>query len=271
MFGLMRAWKRRKLRSQPFPGEWIAILEREVPFYSALSPAHRRRFHQQVYVFVHEKHFIGVKDMDITDEVRLVIAACAVRLSLGLDISVYDRLTEIIVYPYIYRHENGGNDAILGEAHTWGTVVLAWPAVVSGLRNSRDGHDTALHEFAHVLDRDSGAFNGTPKLRGREDYRPWAEIMSEHYFRLRKNGRLIRKVMRDYGATNEAEFFAVASESYFEKPKTMRTKTPELYQIMRRFFGRESVVESILRSEPPPGRNDPCSCGSGEKYKRCCA
>jgi len=249
----------------------VKILEREVPFYSALGPAQRQRFDQQVYVFVKEKYFIGVKGMDITDEVRLVIAACAVRLSLGLDISVYDRLTEIIVYPYIYRHGNSGNDALLGEAHTWGTVVLAWPAVVSGLHNPRDGHDTALHEFAHVLDRDGGSFNGTPRLRGREDYLPWTEIMSDHYLRLKRNGRLIRKVMRDYGATNEAEFFAVASESFFEKPEAMRDKAPELYQIMRRFFGRDSVVEEIRKPALSPRRNDPCPCGSGKKYKRCCA
>jgi len=270
MFGLWRAWRRSRLRTQHFPEEWAEILERKVPFYSALDPAQRRRFNQQVYIFIHEKHFIGVKGMDITDEVRLVIAACAIRLSLGLGISVYNRLTEIIVYPYIYRHEKRGDDAVLGEAHTWGTVVLAWPAVVSGLHNPRDGHDTALHEFAHVLDRAGGAFNGTPKLRGRDDYAPWAEIMSDHYLRLKKNGRRIRKVMRDYGATNEAEFFAVASESYFEKPGAMRERSPELYQIMQRFFGRDSVVEAIQQPAEPTRRNDPCPCGSGKKYKRCC-
>jgi Mlc titration factor MtfA (ptsG expression regulator) len=99
--------------------------------------------------------------MEIDDTVRVVISACAVRLVLHRDLSYFNRLTEIVVYPHDYRHKDDGG-RILGEAHHWGTVVLSWPAVIHGAGNPDDGHATAAHEFAHVLDRAGGAFDGTP-------------------------------------------------------------------------------------------------------------
>jgi hypothetical protein len=237
MFGLLRRWRRRRLLSEPVDPGWIAILESRVPFFAKLDAGLRDRFVADLRVFVAEKHWIEAGGMEITDEVRVVIAAAAVRLTLHLDLDVYNRLTEIVVYPSHYRHEDKEDAAVFGEAHAWGTVVLSWDAVVEGLENPRDGHDTATHEFAHVLDRADGSFNGAPELRAREHYRAWAEVMSHHFERLRDGERTERVVMRDYGATNEAEFFAVATESFFEKPAQMMKRTPELYDEMKRFYG----------------------------------
>jgi hypothetical protein len=240
MFGFIRNWRRNKLRRRPFPPEWIPILEEKLPFYPDLNAREREVFHGNLKLFVWEKIFIGAKGLEVTDEHRVVIAAAAVRLIQSLDLSYYDRLTEIVVYPHDYTHKDT-HGVILGEAHHWGVVVLSWPAVLRGLHNPCDGWDTASHEFAHVLDRHGGAFDGTPVLRASSHYRAWAEVMSLHYHNLRDGAMPERRVMRDYGATNEAEFFAVATEAFFEKPTEMRRLTPDLYEELRQFYGVDPV------------------------------
>jgi len=242
MFGLIRRLRRCLLARDPFPEEWLPILESSVPFYSRLPLELQSRLRDVVKVFAREKYFTGVEGMEITDEVKVLISACAARLVLHLDLSYYDRLTEIIVYPYIYKHPDS-EDAILGEAcFRRGTVVLSWPAVEQGIADLKDGQDTALHEFAHVLDASDGVYDGTPVLRARAHYRPWALVMSDHFLELRKRKKDERKVLRTYGAKNEAEFFAVATESYFEKPIQMLKNTPDLYEELQRFYGGDPAA-----------------------------
>ena len=273
---ILRALRRRRLRRQPFPETWLKILEEQVPFFGALPAAKRQRFLTDLRIFIEEKHFIPAGGMEITDEVKVVVAACAVRLIMYRDLSYLDRLTEMVIYPYDYRHADM-DGMVFGEAHDWGTVVLSWPAVQRGVADPRDGHETAAHEFAHVLDRADGAFDGTPVLDRMRAYGPWARVMSEHFERLQRRGPRVRKVLRPYGETNEAEFFAVATESYFEKPVQMKKQTPELYQKMQSFYGGDPAAlaeRAAPDSDDDPwhdvGRNEPCPCGSGKKFKRCC-
>ena len=236
MFGLIRAWKRRRMTRKEFPPAWLPHLQKNVPFFADLDGEVRQRFLDLLKVFVWEKKFVGAGGMEITDEVRVVVAATAARLVLYLDLTYYDRLSEIVVYPSHYKHpETTG--IVFGEANSWGTVVLSWDAVLQGLKNPTDGHATATHEFAHVLDRADGAFDGTPELRAYSHYTPWVEVMSDHYAKLRSRKQAQRKVLRSYGAQNEAEFFAVATESFLEKPKQMRKRTPDLYEELMRFYG----------------------------------
>lgn len=253
MFDWWRRRRRRRVLERPFPAAWEAVLRDKVPFYGALRDEQAVRLRELVQLFVAEKPFFGAAGLDVTDEMKVVIAAAAVRLVLHLDLSLYDDLREIVVYPYeVLRHPDrrkGG--AFLGEAHSFGTVVLSWPAVEAGLADPCDGHDTATHEFAHVLDRAGGGFSGTPPLRAREHYRAWAEVMSRRFARLRGGGWPERHVLRSYGAKNEAEFFAVAVEAFFERPGRMKLATPDLYEELRRFFGFEPL-------------EDP-SCGAGER------
>lgn len=237
MFGLFRRWRRRRLTARPFPQAWLGHLEERVPFFARLEGEERDRFLDYVHIFAEEKHFIAAGGFEMTDEARVVISASAVRLVLHLGISAYDRLTEIVVYPSHYKHPDTSDAVVFGEAHQWGVVVLSWEAVRRGLENPRDGHDTAAHEFAHVLDRADGTYDGTPELRARSDYRAWGEVMSRHYLALRDEGESERRVLRDYGAINEAEFFAVATESFFERPQRMKEETPELYDELARFYG----------------------------------
>ena len=237
MLGWLRRRRRKKLRAAPLPAAWADAIARNAPFVARLRDADRARLLDDVKVLVAEKHFIAAGGMEITDEVKVTIAAAAARLTLHLDVSLYDDLTEIVVYPDTYKHPDADDVAVFGEAHHWGTVVLSWNAVVQGLRNPGDGHDTATHEFAHVLDRVDGAFDGAPTLRAHEHYRPWAAAMSRHYDRLRRREKGTRSVLREYGATNEAEFFAVATEAFFERPDRMKERAPDLYAELARFYG----------------------------------
>ncbi|QSQ16906.1 M90 family metallopeptidase [Myxococcus landrumensis] len=236
MPGLFRLLRRRRLLRRPFPPEWLGHLDARVPFFATLSPALRQTFLDKLKVFAWEKEFIGAGGLEITDEIRVVVSATAVQLVVHLDLAYYDRLREIIVYPdaFLLPDRTG---VVLGEAKNWGSVILSWAAVLSGLRNPTDGHDTATHEFAHVLDRADGAFDGTPRLRSYSHYRAWASVMSEHFHGLQEGRAVERRVLDDYGAVNEAEFFAVASEAFFERPVQMREKTPDLYEELKRFYG----------------------------------
>jgi len=245
MSGVLRRWRRRRIGRRPFPPAWLGILERQVGFYRRIPDALRPRFFEMLQIFLAEKRFVGIGGLAVTDEMRVIVAAVAVRLVLQLDLAYYDGLGEVVLYPGEYRRPDK-TGVFLGEYHRWGTVVLSWPAVLVGLANPCDGHDTAAHEFAHVLDRSGGSFSGTPKLRASEHYRAWAEVMSRHFFRLRDGDPLERDVLRDYGAKNEAEFFAVATEAFFERSRRMREETPDLYRELSRFYGQD------------PAADDPC-------------
>ncbi|NTX08663.1 M90 family metallopeptidase [Myxococcus sp. CA040A] len=236
MTGIFRQLRRRRLMRRPFPPDWLGYLDARVPFFATLSPALRDDFLAKLKVFAWEKEFIGAGGLEITDEIRVVVSATAVQLVVHLDLAYYDRLREVIVYPdaFLLPDRTG---MVLGEAKNWGSVILSWAAVLGGLRNPDDGHDTATHEFAHVLDRADGAFDGTPKLRSYSHYRTWASVMSEHYHGLQEGRPRERQVLDDYGAVNEAEFFAVATENFFERPTRMREKTPDLYEELKRFYG----------------------------------
>jgi MtfA peptidase len=241
MVGFLRLLRRRRLMRRPFPPEWLGHLERHVPFVRELAPEPRQRFLEMLKLFAWEKEFIGAGGFTITEEVRVVVSATAVRLVLYLDLSYYDRLREVIVYPDAFKIPDR-TGVVLGEAKNWGSVILSWRSVLDGLRNPHDGHSTATHEFAHVLDREDGAFDGTPELRRYSHYAAWGSVMGEHFHKLREGRRQERQVLDDYGGVNEAEFFAVATESFFEKPRQMKEKTPDLYEELKRFYGWDPAL-----------------------------
>jgi len=256
MAGPIRTLRRWWLGRQPFPESWRGIIEKRLPFYRNYPDPLAGRFRSLLWLFAREKYFIGAGGLSIEDEHRAVISGCAARLVLFIGLQAYDRLTEIVVYPHAFKRREDG-EALLGEAHDWGTVVLSWPAVLDGLRRPCDGHDTALHEFAHVLDRSSGFFDGTPPLGRRRHYRDWARIMSEHFQKLRRHGWREDKVLRFYGAENEAEFFAVATEAFFERPRLMRRLLPQLYAVLRRFYRFDPAEDPRCAGSPPPVHGDP--------------
>ena len=238
MFGLISWIRRRRASRRPFPETWRELLRAHVPFYVRLQPQARARFENKLKTFVLTKHFFGAAGFVVDERAKVVIGAAAARLIVNMPDQHYARLGDVVVYPSHYRHPDAGKtDVVLGEAHHHGTVVLSWDAVTAGLANPEDGHDTAAHEFAHVLDAADGSFDGTPVLRRFAAYAPWARVMSSHFLALRRKKGRGRPLLRPYASTNEAEFFAVATEVFFEKPRQMKTKHPELYDALATYYG----------------------------------
>jgi Mlc titration factor MtfA (ptsG expression regulator) len=257
----MLAWLRRRrrdaIRHREFPAEWRAIIEKNVPYVAQLPPADREELFGHVQVFLAEKHFEGCGGLQITDEVRVTIAAQACVLLLHRQTDDYPNLESILVYPSTYvvpggrRRPDGliedGPQARLGESWTRDLVVLAWDNVLSGAADIHDGHNVVLHEFAHQLDQESGAGDGAPPLPRRSMYVAWARVLGHDFDELvRETQHHHREVLDQYGATNPAEFFAVATETFFEKPLQLRTKHPELYRELQEFYRQDPAA--LLRA-----------------------
>jgi Mlc titration factor MtfA (ptsG expression regulator) len=235
---------RTKARSQPFPPTWEEILHNEFPPYPFLPDHLRTALQDEIQEFLFSKTFEGCDRQEITDEIRVLIAAQACVLLLNRDVRCYPKLRSILVYPSTYVANNNGlfgggsgNGSVrLGESWNTGVVVLAWDSVKRGALNFDDGHNVTMHEFAHQLDQEDGAADGAPILP-RTAYASWARVLSSEYTRLKRFTRKGRKTVMDrYGATNPAEFFAVATETFFEKPKQLHKKHPELYSELKTFY-----------------------------------
>ena len=219
-------------------------------------------------MFLGEKHFEGCAGLVLTDEIKLTIAAQACLLLLHRDMDYYPGLQSILVYPSTYfanttRHREAGvleetRHSRLGEAWHSGAVVLAWDAVRNGAANPEDGHNVVLHEFAHQLDFEDGSADGAPLLGGDGPFwkRPakyitWAKVLSEEFKQLQATVEFQKHSILDaYGATNAAEFFAVATEFFFEKPHALQQKHPELYAELKSFYKQDPVHWSAPAPRP---------------------
>ena len=209
-----------------------------------LTDEQRSQLFGTMQVFLDRVRFEGCGGQEITEEIKVTIAAQACLLLVGREQKVYPKLKTVLVYPHTYKSGksgmlggDNGQGARLGESWTCGVVVLSWNSVVGGARNLEDGHNVTLHEFAHQLDQADGVSDGAPILEGRSAYVSWARVLSADYAKLRKiTKRGKRDVLDRYGATNPAEFFAVSTETFFEKPKQLQSKHPELYEELRAYY-----------------------------------
>lgn len=256
----LRNRRRRRLLAGPFPPEWRKYLEVNVSAYAMLTDAERARLHDLIRIFIAEKSWEGCGGLTINDEIRVTIAAMACVLVIGYDDFHYDRLHTILIYPHGYvapddassnlgivDHQGEGR---LGEAHYGGPVVLSWSDSLAGGRTQHDGKNLVYHEFAHLLDMLDGAADGTPPMPGGMLVR-WRDVMAGEYQRLIRDAEHGRATLLDeYGATNEAEFFAVATECFFEKPLPVRRRHPELYDVLRDFYRQDPAA----REERVPRR-----------------
>jgi Mlc titration factor MtfA (ptsG expression regulator) len=263
MFGIFKRRRRNRLRAAPFPGAWLEIIENNVPLYARLPEPDRRELQGLVQIFLAEKSFEGCGGLDLTDEIKVTIAAGACLLLLHRDTDIYPRLVTILVYPSAYiakaREAIGagmvleGDDIHLGESWSSGVVVLSWDDVRSGAADSHDGRNLVLHEFAHQLDREDGEINGTPLLDKRSQYVAWGKVLNFEYERLRRDSALGRyTLLDDYGATNPAEFFAVATECFFEQSEMLRKRHPALYEELRSFYRQDPA--RLVTPKPSPAR-----------------
>jgi len=235
---LMRLRRRRALKV-PLPAAWHAFIESNIPPYCRLTADVKQQLHGYIREFLYDKQFEGCGGQVLTDEVRVTIAAQACMLLLNRKVRCYPRLMSVVVYPgaYFAPAKEGENEVRLGESWHHGTVVLAWDSVKRGALNFADGQNLVIHEFAHQLDQEYGAGDGAPLLSERSRYVIWARVLSDEYDRLRSRVEKGKKTVLDsYGATNPAEFFAVASETFFEKPVQLRKKHPELFNELQLFY-----------------------------------
>src|SRR5262245_44083189 len=200
----------------------------------------------------------------MTDEIKVTIAAHAALLLLGISHDYFARVMSILVYPSGFRSPEGWmreggivdlTTGALGQAWYDGPVIVAWDSVLAGARDPKDGQNVVLHEFAHQLDYLDGVADGTPLLRHKGDYKQWHDVMTREFERLKVESEHGHpKVLDSYGATNHAEFFAVATEAFFEKPRQMYTRHPELYGVLSEYYGQDPALRE--RPEAPPESPD---------------
>lgn len=247
MIEFFRSRRRARLREAAFPADWQRIVDRNVAVFRRLSPEDQRELLGHTQVLLAEKHFEGCGGLELTDEIRVTIAAEAGVLLLHRDTGYYPRLTSILVYPdtYVVPEERpigggiweDGDEARLGHtAPQLGALVIAWDAALHGARTADDGDNVVFHEFAHQLDFEDDNVDGTPPLDSRL-YRTWARVLTPEYEALRRARETgARTLINQYGATNPAEFFAVITELFFERPGELRERHEALYEELRLFY-----------------------------------
>ncbi len=250
MLGMFKNRRRKRIRAQPFPSSWLDIIKRNVPIYQDLPGADQEELQGHVQVFLGEKYFEGCGGLVLTDEIKVSIAAYACLLLLHRETDYYPRVLTILVYPHAYVAKSvepiGGGvvleseSARLGEAWKDGVVVLSWDDVRRDHSGLHEGHNVVVHEFAHQLDWQDGLADGAPILDDGGQQATWARVLGDEYERLRRDAELGRPHLLDeYGATNPAEFFAVATECFFEQPVQLRRRHRRLYEELKAYYRQD--------------------------------
>jgi Mlc titration factor MtfA (ptsG expression regulator) len=230
-----------------FKDEWIAYLQANLPLYQRLPQDLQERLHQKIGQFVSNTFFEGCNGLELDDEMILSVAAQACILVLNHEGNPYPELNTILLYPSAFTSTSesvGPGGTIisrevkcLGESWENGTVILAWDSVRRGAANIFDGHNVTFHEFAHQLDSRDGDTDGVPLLPSEAAYQSWAMVLGEHCNQFIDRVQRRQKTILDpYGATNPAEYFAVATEAFFEKPRQLKKKQTGLYEELQSFY-----------------------------------
>ncbi|HET6349303.1 MAG TPA: M90 family metallopeptidase, partial [Candidatus Krumholzibacteria bacterium] len=242
MFGFFKKRRRERLRAAPFPPQFVTILTANVPVYRRLPADLRAQLHGHINVLLAEKHFEGCNGLEMTDEVRVTVAGEAALLILNRETDYYPELVTILVYPSVFYAEVEAGDGFIvseytedrsGESWDLGVVILSWEDAVEHASTGRAGYNVVLHEFAHQLDSENGAMDGFPRLRSRAERDAWHRAFTAAYERFESGGGR-GSVVDEYGAGDPSEFFAVVTESFFERPLALRREQPALYEVLSR-------------------------------------
>jgi Mlc titration factor MtfA (ptsG expression regulator) len=273
--------------AQEFPAAWRELLLANVAFYNGLAEAGKARFERQVQLFLAQTAITGVQT-EVDELTQLLVAASAVIPAFGFPDWEYARLGEVLIVPDAWKLETNADQAVkplqgtlLGSVQGFQNshyMRLSKAALLQGFADAQDRHNVGIHEFAHLLDEADGAIDGVPKAAlPAELVKPWATLMHREMEAIRAG----RSDIDSYGGTSEAEFFAVVSEYFFEKPDKLAAEHPELYDLLTQAFQQRPKPGLLTRSRqwlgqlrPGAGRgklsrNSPCPCGSGRKYKEC--
>lgn len=258
----------------PFPPEWRAILEDSVLFYNSLDDSEKKRFEYKVQEFLLNCRITGIQtEVDLRD--KLLVASSAIIPIFGFDFWRYNNIREVLLYPATFNKNydfEGGSDrnilGMVGNQSMEGIMILSKEALRQGFSNESDKQNTAIHEFVHLIDKTDGEVDGIPKVLMDKQYAlPWINLMNSEIERIYEG----KSDINPYGATNKAEFFSVISEYFFERPKLLEEKHPELYALLEKIFHQDMAERKLSRGRQSGiGRNEPCVCNSGEKFKNCC-
>jgi Mlc titration factor MtfA (ptsG expression regulator) len=253
---MLLSWLRRRRRerilSAPFPAHWQHIVSQRLPQARYLTAQERNRWYDELRIFVAQKNWEGCAGLVVTEEMKVTIAALACYMVIGLDGDPFAGVLSILVYPSAYLvpeerwHEGWSiqtQSGRWGESWYRGPVILAWDEVDRDLEHPGTGHNLVWHEFAHQIDMLDRSTNGTPPLDDPRQRVRWHDVMTEEFQRLRDDARSGRDTVLDtYGAENEAEFFAVVTECFFDRPVELRGEHPSLYQLLADYYRQDPAA-----------------------------
>ena len=255
-----------------FPPQWKSILVQKVNYFNHLTSEEKIQFEYRVQEFLLNCKVTGVDvEVDITD--KLLVASSAIIPIFKISNWRYSNLNEVLLYPDMFNEklETSGDDrailGMVGSGYMEGKMILSKPALHHGFSNASDKKNTAIHEFVHLIDKLDGSTDGVPSLLLENQYAiPWIDLINQKIEEIYQQ----QSDINPYGGTNKQEFFAVASEYFFERPKLLKQKHPELYKLMEQIFQQNLSEKNLNQARVRSGRNSPCPCGSGLKFKKCC-
>jgi len=232
-------------KPEPMLDEHKRFLQSSVSFYKQLDSDEKIKFERRCMSFIQVTEIVG-HELEVSDQDRLLVASSSVILAWGFDKWEYVQVDTVILVPGSFNEnsEFGQTDSN-----------------ITGLVDKRN---VAIHEFAHLIDMADGDCDGLPKEITEAAFcLPWLNLVRKGITDINKN----KSNIRDYGATNQAEFFAVVSEYFFEQPQMLKRKQPDLYDSLETFYRQNRAdLKKVVRVR----KKSPCPCGSGKRYKRCC-
>ena len=245
------------------------ILNAKVSFYSSLEPQEKILFEQRCIAFIDNTEIVG-HELEVSDADRLLVASGSVILAWGFKQWHYVKVDTVYLVPNSFndssefQQRDSNITGLVGTAHLRGKMILSQPALHLGFDNSLDKRNVAIHEFAHLIDMADGEVDGLPRQISEQSFAlPWLELVARKI----KQINIGKSDIRDYGATNNAEFFSVATEYFFERPKLLKQKHPQLYKYLEGFYKQNRADVHVAERTR---KKAPCPCGSGKRYKRCC-
>ena len=264
--------KKWKKPTNLFSQKWRIILFEKIIFYNNLTSEEKKLFEFKIQEFLLNCKITGV-GTTINDTDKLLVASSAIIPIFAFPEWKYFNIKEVLLYPKKFNQNfetNGKDTGILGMVGTGymeGKMILSKLSLHHGFQNETDKKNTAIHEFVHLIDKADGTIDGIPELLIKRQYViPWLDLMRKKIEDIREG----ESDINPYGATKKTEFFAVISEYFFERPKLLKRKHPELYKHLSEIFDQKMIDKVKKAKQSKIGRNSPCPCGSGKKYKKCC-
>ncbi|MBI9052843.1 MAG: zinc-dependent peptidase [Bacteroidales bacterium] len=258
--------------SKKIPENWKKTLLENVSFYKSLAPEEKLLFEFKVQEFILNIRITGV-NTSVVESDKILVAASAIIPIFAFPEWKYFNLKEVLLYPSLFNEnfdtdgENRSIAGMVGTGYMEGKMILSKQALHLGFRNESDKKNTAIHEFVHLIDKADGNTDGIPELLLDKQYTlPWIDLIQKKIEDIYEG----ESDINPYGATNKTEFFAVISEYFFERPKLLKQKHPKLYLLLEEIFNQNMANKLKKSSKGEINRNDPCPCGSGKKYKKCC-